>query len=241
MNLDDDWDSQIYNFKKSYSYAFDPAKDWIPLLDLATQLAETYDNIKKDTGYTYSEVFDWSVQKWLVGLQGEFLYQYMFDDVNSFDEFNFEIYKKTGDGGIDAKLFGKTVEIKTSEWTRMPKDYEYCLCGDFNNGDRHHLIAFPDYFAQGKYRLGTYKEIVMLFKTKNLDISGSSFDLPQRKWIGPYYQVEFCGFRTTRSLMKEIDKGKEYTYLKSGKNYAWCEKQLANDFNALRDWIRGYN
>ena len=65
-------------------------------------------------------------------------------------EFNFEIYKKTGDGGIDANLFGKTVEIKTSEWTRMPKDYEYCLCGEFNNGYRHHLIAFPDYFAQGK-------------------------------------------------------------------------------------------
>ena len=39
--------------------------------------------------------------------------------------------------------------------------------------------------------------------------------------------------------MEEIRKGKrEHINLKSGKNYAWCEKEMLQDFNALRDWIK---
>ena len=239
LTINDDWNAAIWEYKKSYEYFFDPEKDWVPLLSLAVQLCETYDDIKKDQGFDYANDFDWSVQKWLVGLQGEFLFQYMFGDARNFKDFNFEVFQKTGDGGIDAKLFRKNIEIKTSEFTKMPREYETCLCGEPNKGERHHLLAFPDHFARGKYRLGDYKDVAFLFKTKNLQPDGCSMDLSQIRWVGPYYKVELCGFRSVENLMEEIRTGKrEHINLKSGKNYAWCEKEMLQDFNALRDWIK---
>ena len=68
---------------------------------------------------------------------------------------------------------------------------------------------------------------------------GCSMDLSQIRWVGPYYKVELCGFREVENLMEEIRTGKrEHINLKSGKNYAWCEKEMLQDFNALRDWIK---
>ena len=84
----------------SYSYQFDD-KDWNYLVDLAIEIDNTYGSTKKNTGFTNQGNKNYSVHKQIIGLQGEFLFQYIFKGINNFQEINMQVYEHRGDGGVD--------------------------------------------------------------------------------------------------------------------------------------------
>lgn len=216
----------------SYSYQFDD-KDWNYLVDLAIEIDNTYGSTKKNTGFTNQGNKNYSVHKQIIGLQGEFLFQYIFKGINNFQEINMQVYEHRGDGGVDNYLKDKSIEMKTSENTVLPADIEVCLCGEVVERPKHHLLAFPQKYADGKYKLTTKKDVLFLFKAEALDWRNKNMDISHTNWDNPNYKVTFCGFRSNRWCTEN----EQIVQLKSGPNLAWCENQLHKDVNDLINWI----